>query len=200
VLARAGAVRCSGLATVRQGVLRARDRAASLNAMATTNPPAERSNGQQVRRLFDRLNAGNVDALRDCWTSDTVERFPDATLRGADAIAGYLKAALAALPDWHIHIERLVEQDDDVFVHRQLTGTHDGAPFQGVAPTGRRIVLDGMDHFVLRDGAIVSNFVVFDQMQFARAVDLLPPDRSPADRALKAAFNAKTRLARRLRR
>ena len=40
---------------------------------------------------------------------------------------------------------------------------------------------------------------VFDQMQFARQIGLLPPDGSAADRATKAAFNAKTRLLARVR-
>ena len=46
---------------------------------------------------------------------------------------------------------------------------------------------------------LVSNFVVFDQMQFARQIGMLPPDGTAADRATKAAFNAKTRLLSRLR-
>ncbi len=57
-----------------------------------------------------------------------------------------------------------------------------------------------MDHFVVRDGTVASNFVVFDQMQFARQIGMLPADGSAADRAMKAAFNAKTRLLARLRR
>jgi len=51
----------------------------------------------------------------------------------------------------------------------------------------------------VRDGNVVSNFVVYDQMQFARQIGMLPPDRSLADRAMKAAFNARTRLLRRRR-
>ncbi len=48
--------------------------------------------------------------------------------------------------------------------------------------------------------AIATNFVVFDQMQFARQLGRLPSDGSRADRATKAAFNAKTRLLARVRR
>ena len=81
-----------------------------------------------------------------------------------------------------------------------LTGTHAGGPFQGIEATGRAVALDGIDHFVVRDGVVVTNFVVFDQMQFARQLGLLPRDGSRADRAVKTAFNARTRLARRLRR
>lgn len=55
-----------------------------------------------------------------------------------------------------------------------------------------------MDHFVAREGTIASNFAAFDQLQFARQIGMMPPDRSPADRAMKAAFNAKTRLLRRI--
>ena len=42
---------------------------------------------------------------------------------------------------------------------------------------------------------MVTNFVVFDQMQFARQIGLLPPEGSPADKAVKVAFNAKTKIA-----
>jgi predicted ester cyclase len=101
------------------------------------------------------------------------------------------------MPDFHMQVVRLIEEGDDVFVHWHLTGTHSGGPFQGIAPTGRAIALDGMDHFVMRDGVVVSNFVVYDQMQFARQIGLLPRDGSAADRALKAAFGLKSRLSRR---
>ncbi|HYH89942.1 MAG TPA: hypothetical protein VEX67_11950 [Solirubrobacteraceae bacterium] len=43
--------------------------------------------------------------------------------------------------------------------------------------------------------AVGSNHVVYDQLDFARQLGLIPPDASPADRALKAAFNAATKVA-----
>jgi hypothetical protein len=55
-----------------------------------------------------------------------------------------------------------------------------------------------MDHFVLRDGNVVSNFVVFDQMQYSRQLGILPSQDSLADKAMKAAFNARTKLVERL--
>jgi hypothetical protein len=41
--------------------------------------------------------------------------------------------------------------------------------------------------------------VIYDQMQFARAVGVLPEDGSGPDRALRTAFNAKTRFVERVR-
>jgi predicted ester cyclase len=168
--------------------------------MAAQTPPAGVSNGELIRWSFERLNEGDLDSLRQFWGPETIERFPNGTCRGTAEIAAYFQEALAALPDWHMEVVTIAEQGDDVFVHWKLTGTHSGGTFQGIAPTGRRIALDGMDHFVVRDGVVVSNFVVFDQMQFARAIGMLPPDGSRADQAVKAAFNARSRLAARLRR
>jgi hypothetical protein len=53
---------------------------------------------------------------------------------------------------------------------------------------------------VIRDGKVVSNFVVFDQMQYARQLGMMPPDGSGADKAMKTAFNARTKLVERLKR
>jgi len=84
-------------------------------------------------------------------------------------------------------------------VRWHMTGTHTGEPSEGLEATARALAIDGMDHFVIRDGTIATNVVIFDQMQFARQIGLLPPDGSRADRATKAAFNAKTRLLARVR-
>jgi predicted ester cyclase len=168
--------------------------------MAPQTPPTGVSNAEVIRWAFERLNDRDLDALRQVWDTEIVERFPDGTLRGPDAVAQYFEQAFAALPDWSMDVVAIAEQGDDVFVHWKLAGTHSGGPFQGIAPTGKHIVLDGMDHFVVRDGKVVTNFVVFDQMQFARAIGMLPPDGSRADRAMKAAFNSRSKLVARLRR
>jgi predicted ester cyclase len=169
-------------------------------SLAAAAPPTGVSNGELVRWMLEVVNERDLETLRQFWTPQTIERFPDGAYQGADAIAAYFAAAFAALPDWQMRVVSIVEQGEDVFVRWHLSGTHSGGAFQGIEPTGRAIALDGIDHFVLRDGVVVTNFVVFDQMQFARQLGLLPRDGSRADRAVKAAFNARTRLTRRLRR
>jgi steroid delta-isomerase-like uncharacterized protein len=167
--------------------------------MAVATPPTQASNGELVRWAFEMLNERDVKPLKQFWTDATVERFPDKTCRGAEEIAAYFEDAFAAIPDFHMDVVALVEQGDDVFVHWHLTGTHSG-PIMGIEPTGQALAIDGIDHFVLRDGKVVSNFVVFDQMQYARQLGMMPPDGSTADKALKSAFNARTKLRQRLKR
>jgi steroid delta-isomerase-like uncharacterized protein len=167
--------------------------------MSTVTPPAGASNGELIRWAFEKLNEHDVAPLKQFWTADTVERFPDRSCRGADEIAGYFEDAFRGIPDFHMEIITLAEQDEHVFVHWHLTGTHRGVML-GIEPTGKRLDVDGIDHFVLRDGAVVSNFVVFDQMQYAREIGMMPADGSTADKALKAVFNGRTKLLARLKR
>lgn len=165
--------------------------------MAVTEPAAPTTNAELVRWAIDVVNTHDLAPLKGTvWTAETVERFPTRTARGADDIGAAFEEAFAAMPDFHIEIVELAEQGENVFVRWRITGTHTGAPWEGYAPSGKRVELDGVDHFVVRDGRIASNFVVFDQVQFARQVGVMPEVGTPADRAMKAAFALRTRLAR----
>ncbi|MDE3069248.1 MAG: ester cyclase [Acidobacteriota bacterium] len=156
------------------------------------------SNGELVRWSFERLNEHDIDALRPYWTTETVERFPDRTCRGADEIADYFEAMIRAVENWHLRIVALVEDGPEVFARWHLTGVHRGE-LMGIAPTGRELSVDGVDHFTIRAGVIVSNFVISDQLAVARQLGMLPEDGSAPDRVLKRAFNVRTRLSPKLR-
>jgi hypothetical protein len=71
--------------------------------------------------------------------------------------------------------------------------------FQGLAPNGRSIELEGADLLRVEDGKIVSNDAYTNGMVFAQQVGAFPPQGSPQERAMAAAFNAKTALEKRLR-
>lgn len=152
-----------------------------------------------MRRTLDALNRGEPSELREYWDAAGTERFPDRTCHGIDEIVAYFEEALAAIAGWRMELLAVAEQGEDVFVQWHLTGKHSG-PIQGIEPTDKSVAIDGIDHFVIRDGKIVSNFVVFDQMQYARQLGLMPPEGSAGDRAVKAAFNAKTKLSERFKR
>ena len=152
------------------------------------------TNTELAEQIFDAINAHDIDALRGIWADDVEERFPDKTCRGKEELSAHFKGLFAALPDFRMELVSAVEEGETVFARWRLTGTHEGV-FNGIDPTGRAISLDGMDQFTFRDGRMAANFVVFDQMEVGRQLGLLPPDGSPPDRALKAAFNAKTKIA-----
>ena len=118
--------------------------------MATQAPTTTTSNGELVRRAFDMINRHDLDAMRGLWAEDLVERFPDRTCRGRDEVAAYFKETFAGVPDFHLEIVGIAEQGDDVFVQWRMTGTHEGT-LLGIEPTGKRLEIDGIDHFVVRE-------------------------------------------------
>ena len=155
--------------------------------------PDDVTTAELLRWMFDRLNDHDVASLRRFWTPETVEYFPRCDLPGSRRGREVLRGQVRRHRGFHLEVVAIVVEGDDAMVHWRMTGRHVG-PVLGVAGTGRPIRLDGIDHFVLREATVVSNTVVFDQIAFARQVGLLPADRSATDRALKALFNARTRL------
>jgi predicted ester cyclase len=142
-----------------------------------------------VRWTIDVINAHDAEALRQAFGPETYERFPTGTVRGPDALVARWREVFTAVPDLTMTIEAMAEGEGEVFLRWRLSGHHTGGEWQGIAPTGAHVDLDGMDHVVITDGRIASNFVVFDQMQFARQIGLLPADGSRVDVGLKYAFN-----------
>src|SRR3954464_1012281 len=107
--------------------------------MAATEPAARTSNAELIRWAFDVVNTHDVAPLKEVWTAETVERFPMRTAHGADDIASVFDEAFAAMPDLHPEIAEVAAEGDNVFVRWHMTGTHSGAPWNGVAASGKPI-------------------------------------------------------------
>jgi steroid delta-isomerase-like uncharacterized protein len=161
-------------------------------ALATDARPADK-----LRVLFSELlNRHDAGALVAYWAEDVVEEFPTGKVVGREALRQYFADVFAAIPDFHIEAKSIAGEGDLVFVRWHATGTFSGARWMGLEPTGSRLALDGIDAFTFRNGLIQHNFVVYDQLAFARQIGLMPPMGSPLDKTLMGVFNAKTRLFR----
>jgi steroid delta-isomerase-like uncharacterized protein len=165
--------------------------------MATAETEA-RSPIEAAREMFETvLNRREAEAMLPYWADDLVEELPTGTYRGPGEMARYFAETFAALPDFHIEPQRMAADGETVFVWWRITGTFNGAPWQGIEPTGDRIEIDGIDCFTFRDGKVVENKVVFDQMSFGRQIGMLPAQDSLGERGMRAAFNALTKLKQR---
>jgi len=121
---------------------------------------------------------------------------PVGILRGQDEIAAFFRERFAAFPDAETTVTRLAAGQNEVAVEWRMTATFTGAPFQGVEATGRPLELRGVDMIEIAEGKNVTNTAYYDGMAFARGAGLLPPQDSGAERAMKSAVNAATRLRR----
>src|SRR4051812_6632280 len=155
-----------------------------------------------VTEYFDAIAAQDLDRAVATWRPGSLDRlhgFSD--LLAPDGIRDYFGGIFRALPDFRLEVVSMVAEGDDVAVRWRATGTFDGdGTFEGLAPNGRSVELEGLDLLTVKDGKIVANEAYTNGMEFARQVGALPPQGSAAERAMAAAFNAKTARVKRLRR
>jgi len=153
-----------------------------------------------VRALFETLNQRDLDALYEYWADDIVNYWPFATFQGRAEVRGYFAELFAAVPDCQIHVEKIAGDGDTVFVRWRLKGTATGQPWRGIEGNGTRLEIHGVDCFTVRNGKVVQNIIVFDQLDFARQIGLLPAEGSFVDQMGLKLYNLKTRLEKQLHR
>lgn len=150
-----------------------------------------------ARSYFDAIANRDTRAMTSHWRADGVDDLvPHGVLRGHGEIAAFFGELFAAVPDLETTVTRVVAGEREAAVEWRMTGHFSGGPFQGIDPTGRRIEMRGLDLLEIEDGAIVGNTAYYDDLSFARQIGLMPPENSGAERAMKSAFNAATRVRR----
>ena len=154
-----------------------------------------------VREYFDALGAKDLDRAVATWKPGAHDRlYGFADMVAPHGIRDYFASMFAAIPDFTIEVDSMVAEGDQVAVRWRAAGTFDGAQkFQGLVPNGRRVELEGIDLFTVSEDKIVNNDAYTNGMEFARQVGALPPQDSGPERAMAAAFNAKTAIEKRIR-
>jgi steroid delta-isomerase-like uncharacterized protein len=154
---------------------------------------------QVVRGYFEAATARDAQAMGSFWALDGVEVIHGTFEgRGPAAVEAFFDGVFRAMPDFALVVDHTVTQRDRVAVHWHATATFTGAPFQGIAATGARLELTGIDLLQVREGKIVRNDAYMDGMGFARQLGLVPPQGSKQESRLNALFNRKTALTRRI--
>lgn len=145
---------------------------------------------------FDAVTARDPAAMAACWHPDGVEDIiPLGVFRGPEAVRNLFSELFRAMPDFEMTVTRITADHEVAAVQWRATGTFTGAPFQGFEPTGKRVELRGTDCLEIdADGKITRNTAAYDGAAFARGIGMLPAENSGADKAMRSAFNAVTKL------
>jgi predicted ester cyclase len=151
---------------------------------------------------FDALRDQDLDRAVATWKPGSIDRFFGVgDLVAPGDIRDYFATIFAAVPDYRFEVLDVVAEGAQVAVRWRATGTFSGTgAVQGLKPNGRPIELEGADVLTVEDGKIVSNQAYTNAMVFAQQVGALPASGSAQERAMAAAFNAKTAVAKRFRR
>ena len=150
-----------------------------------------------VAGYFDALNRHDLAAAADHLDADVIEEITGVgVLRGRDEVRKFFDGLMKAAPDMQVITERTIGEGDTVVAQWRMTGTFTGGPlFNGVQATGGRLELRGCDVIeVGAGGKIARNTAYQDGLELARTLGMMPPQESPAERAMIAAFNTATKV------
>jgi steroid delta-isomerase-like uncharacterized protein len=123
-----------------------------------------------VQELFTKGDLGAVDRH---LTADFVHHDPpfSGVPEGAEGMRQMATMIRAALPDWHSDLEVLIAEDDLVVERFTASGTHRGELF-GIAPTGKTLVLAGINIYRVRDDRIAEWWGRLDELGLLRQLGL----------------------------
>ena len=118
-----------------------------------------------LRRLYDLINAHDIDAFGEFLADDFVEH---EELPGGDptreGVKDFFRMQIAAFPDLAMTPQDVIDGGDKVVARVRFTGTHEGE-FMGMPATGRTVDVQLID--IMRfadDGLVHEHWGVFDAM------------------------------------
>jgi predicted ester cyclase len=132
------------------------------------------ANKQVVRNFFERAwNLGDDAAIDEYIAEGAGGNDPDFGA-GREGFRRQWIDWRFAFPDLHFQIVDLIAERDYVLCRWILTGTHTNE-FQGIAPTGKQIRVEGMSLERIGNGQIIDGFDGWDNLGFRRQLGALDP-------------------------
>ena len=124
-------------------------------------------------------NERRFERIADYFAEDFVADYsPSFVWRGRDQIRLAVERSHAAFAGFREEIRTLVADDERVVVHFTIRGRHTGG-WGPLPPTGREVAFDEIVIMTVRDGKVVHQLGVIDQLTGLRQVGVLPtPPRS----------------------
>jgi steroid delta-isomerase-like uncharacterized protein len=140
------------------------------------------ANTALARRWFEEVwNQGREETIDELFAVNGLGHGlgdTDVTLRGPAEFKPFVRNLRGALPDLHMTIEDLIAAGDKVTIRITVEGTHKGGHL-GVAPTGRRVHIEGLVVIRIANGQIVEGWNSWDQLGLLRQIGALPAHKGP---------------------
>ncbi len=133
-----------------------------------------------MRRMYDLINAGDVDAFGDMLADDFVEHEELPGLAPTrEGVTAFFRMYVAAFPDLRMAAEDVLASGDKVVARMRATGTQQGE-FMGMPATGKAVDVQLID--IIRfgdDGLAHEHWGVLDTMTMMQQLGAIP-DGQPA--------------------
>ena len=128
-----------------------------------------------ARRIYDLINAGDIDAFGDLLADDFVEHEELPGLAPSkDGVQTFFRMQLAAFPDLRMDVQDIIADAAKVVARVRYTGTQQGE-FQGMPATGKSVDVQLVDIFGFDgDGRVREHWGVLDQLTLLQQLGVVP--------------------------
>jgi steroid delta-isomerase-like uncharacterized protein len=148
------------------------------------SPANEEQNRLVVSRHYELLNQGNWRAAAALFAEDARH---DGLRAGILAFTRTLEDIYTTFPDWKMEILEMASEGESVIVRSRVSGTHlgigrtgaSGGLLTGVAPTGKRFVVQHIHWYKIRDGKIADHYSTREDLAMLQQLGLVPPGARP---------------------
>ncbi len=132
------------------------------------------TNKATVRRFLDQVLNQQRHDLADEFLADNVEfHGPGSSFIGLSAVTEWLAMMGAAFPDWRSSIINVVAEGDNVVVHLNNKGTHQGE-MQSIPATGNTVSQESIVMYHLTNGKIDDGRLAIDNLSFMQQLGVIP--------------------------
>lgn len=128
-----------------------------------------------IRRLYDLINAGDIDGFGRQVADDFIEREELPGIPPTKAgVLQYFQMLRAAFPDLRMDVEDVLADGDKAVARVRVTGTHT-AEFMGIPATGRSVAVNLIDISRFgNDGLAREHWGVVDQLALMQQLGAIP--------------------------
>ena len=150
-----------------------------------------------ARAYFETVGRRNLDAMTEFYVPGGVgEIYGLVQLEVPASYRAWFGDLFRAFPDFEMEIVEIVAAGEKAAVRWRATGSFSGdTNFEGLAPNGSQVHVQGCDVLTVRDGRIHHNDAYMNGAEMMRQLGALPPAGSAPEKAMTAVLNLKTRLS-----
>jgi steroid delta-isomerase-like uncharacterized protein len=124
----------------------------------------KQENGAALGKFAEALNTGNFDLFREAVAAECVDHDPAPDQGpGPEGYRTFFSGVRQAFPDLAVALDTMVADDDSIAFAYTMTGTHQGV-LMGIAPTGKKMKIRGVQISKFRDGKMVERWGSSDQL------------------------------------
>ena len=121
-------------------------------------------NLQSLGKFAEAVNTGKFDFFKEAVSAENIDHDPArGQVPGPEGYRVFFGGLREAFPDLSVALETLVADEESIALAYTLSGTQNGS-FMGIAPTGKKMKIRGVQIAKFKDGKMVERWGSSDEL------------------------------------